>query len=94
MLNFKISRKLFLGVTVTLLASVLTQVARFSQIIVKAYTIGDGSAMMVTSLIQIFCLLIGRDSRISGLIFFGTGTLFFIIGLLMYINSTRSAYFR
>lgn len=77
-----------------LIASNLTLVAYFSQNIVKAYTLGDGSSQMITSIIQIVCLLIGGNSQTSGLLYFGIGTGLFIIGLLLYMLTKKSQFYR
>lgn len=77
-----------------LIASGLTIVAFFSTKFVKAYTLGDGSAQMVTAIIQIICLLIGGSSQKSGYIYFGIGTSMFIIALCMFIGTGKSAFFR
>lgn len=85
---------LFLGISMMLIASNLTLVAYFSQNIVKAYTLGDGSSQMITSIIQIGCLLIGGNSQTSGIIYFGVGTSIYIIGILLYVVTRKSEFYR
>lgn len=77
-----------------LIASGLTLVAFFSTKYVKAYTLGDGSAQMATAIVQIICLLIGGNSQISGVIYFGIGTSIFVIALFMFIGTGKSEFFR
>lgn len=89
-----INKHFFLGISMMLIASNLTLIAYFSQNIVKAYTLGDGSSQMITSIIQIVCLLVGGNSRTSGMIYFGVGTSLFIIGLLLYMVTKKSQFYR
>lgn len=77
-----------------LVASTITLISNLPPNYIKIFTLGEGSAGIVTSLIQIICLVIGNYSQISGLIYFGTAVAIYSIGFLMYANSKRSRFFR
>lgn len=76
------------------IASCLTLLPNLPQKYIKIFSLGEGSAGMVTSFIQVICLGIGGNSKTSGLVYFGTAVVIYATSLTMYANSRRSTFFR
>lgn len=74
--------------------SVLVVLAKFPPYYLKVYLFGQGCAAVFNSILQVLTLAIGTSTTTSALMYFGLGTSFMGLTLILFFFSSKNEFFR